>query len=91
MKIVWDEPKRLANLDKHGLDFAEFERSFGFDAFKAYRTRPSGRGGTRYLVIGSWKRNFVVAAVVAPLGAEALSIVSLRHASQKERQAYERT
>ena len=23
MKIVWDEPKRLANLDKHGLDFAD--------------------------------------------------------------------
>jgi uncharacterized DUF497 family protein len=22
MKIVWDEPKRLANIEKHGLDFA---------------------------------------------------------------------
>jgi len=23
MKVLWDEPKRLANLDKHGLDFAD--------------------------------------------------------------------
>jgi uncharacterized DUF497 family protein len=23
MKIVWDEAKRLTNLDKHGLDFAD--------------------------------------------------------------------
>jgi hypothetical protein len=23
MKIFWDEPKRLANLDKHGLDFRD--------------------------------------------------------------------
>jgi uncharacterized protein len=28
MKIVWDEPKRFANLDKHGLDFADLNESF---------------------------------------------------------------
>ena len=28
MEIVWDEPKRLANLDKHGLDFAELDEIF---------------------------------------------------------------
>lgn len=28
MKIVWDEPKRLANLDKHGLDFADLNETF---------------------------------------------------------------
>jgi uncharacterized DUF497 family protein len=32
MKIVWDEPKRLANLDKHGLDFREFEEGFSWEA-----------------------------------------------------------
>ena len=25
MKIVWDEPKRQANFDKHGFDFAEVD------------------------------------------------------------------
>jgi uncharacterized DUF497 family protein len=28
MQIVWDEPKRLANLDKHGLDFADLNETF---------------------------------------------------------------
>src|SRR6266567_9022768 len=28
MKIVWDEPKRLANLARHGLDFADLNETF---------------------------------------------------------------
>jgi hypothetical protein len=28
MKIVWDEPKRLTNLAKHGLDFADLDTDF---------------------------------------------------------------
>jgi uncharacterized DUF497 family protein len=28
MKILWDEPKRLAKLDKHGLDFADLDEAF---------------------------------------------------------------
>ena len=28
MKIVWDEPKRGYNLEKHGLDFATLDLEF---------------------------------------------------------------
>jgi hypothetical protein len=28
VKIIWDEPKRLANLDKHGMDFADLNEKF---------------------------------------------------------------
>ncbi len=28
MKIVWDEPKRLADIEKHGLDFAALDEEF---------------------------------------------------------------
>ncbi|WP_371932964.1 BrnA antitoxin family protein [Bradyrhizobium sp. CCGUVB23] len=28
MKIIWDEPKRLANLGKHGMDFADLNEKF---------------------------------------------------------------
>jgi uncharacterized DUF497 family protein len=28
VKIVWDEPKRLANLEKHGLDFADLDEAY---------------------------------------------------------------
>lgn len=30
--IVWDERKRLANLDKHGLDFADLDEDFFLNA-----------------------------------------------------------
>jgi uncharacterized protein len=32
MRIVWDDPKRLANLDKHGLDFSRTDAEFNWDA-----------------------------------------------------------
>jgi len=28
MKIIWDEPKRLANLAKHRMDFADLNETF---------------------------------------------------------------
>ena len=28
MKIVWDEPKRLANLARHRMDFADLDEAF---------------------------------------------------------------
>jgi uncharacterized DUF497 family protein len=28
MKIVWDEPKRLANIASHGMDFADLDETF---------------------------------------------------------------
>lgn len=32
MKIVWDEAKRMANRDKHGLDFADLTSDFFLEA-----------------------------------------------------------
>jgi uncharacterized DUF497 family protein len=31
VKIIWDKPKRLSNLVKHSLDFADIEDGFDFD------------------------------------------------------------
>ena len=42
MKIVWDEPKRLANLEKHGLDFADLNETF-FDNAVVISMRPASR------------------------------------------------
>jgi uncharacterized DUF497 family protein len=28
MKIVWDEPKRLANIANHAMDFADLDEAF---------------------------------------------------------------
>lgn len=79
MQIVWDEQKRLANLAKHGLDFADLD--FGF--FLASLVVPSYDG--RHVAIGEFRGEIVVAVVFRPLGSEALSVISMRPASRKER------
>ena len=79
MIIVWDEPKRLANLDKHGLDFASVDLDFFVDAVIA----PTKKG--RFKAIGYLNGVLTVVVIFAPLGTEALSIISLRREKTKER------
>lgn len=87
---MWDEPKRQANLAKHGLDFADFDACFDGDTALIRPTRPSRTGRARYLLIGDWNGERVAAVIVSPLGTEVLSLVSLRTATPKERTAYVR-
>jgi uncharacterized protein (DUF4415 family)/uncharacterized DUF497 family protein len=63
VKIVWDEPKRLANLDKHGLDFADLNETF----FDTALVLPSYR--SRWLGIGKNIRGVIVVVFVT-LGKE---------------------
>jgi len=81
MKMVWDEPKRLANLAKHGLDFAALTEDFFADALIL-----SAKHG-RYNAIGM-DTNGVIAVVFATLGLEGISVISMRPASKKERRLY---
>lgn len=89
VKIICDESKRLANLAKHGLDFADFEHGFSWDCFLEVKTKPSKTGRKRIILVGMLNAELVVAAIISPLGSQALSLVSLRPASEKERKAYE--
>lgn len=77
MIIVWDEPKRLANIDKHGIDFADISDAFFLSAI----VRPAKNG--RYAAIG--ELDGVTVVIFAALGIEAISIVSARRASRRER------
>lgn len=78
MQITWDEPKRLANLEKHGLDFASV---ILFDwASAMIETGHSNR----FRAIGRFQDGTAV-VVFAALGTEAVSIISFRPASSKER------
>ena len=81
MKIVWDEPKRLANLAKHGLDFADLNEGF----FENALVLPSY--GKRRAAIGRNIRGVIVVVFVA-LGVEAVSVISMRPASKSERKLY---
>lgn len=81
MKIVWDHPKRLANIAKHGLDFAALTEDFFAEALLI--TAKSGR----YLAIGK-DVNGIISVVFAVLGLEGISVISMRPASKKEQRLY---
>lgn len=71
VKIVWDEPKRMANLAKHGFDFADLTVAF----FKA-ATIVTARQG-RLAAIGKLPDAVIVIF-------EAVSVISRRPASARE-------
>lgn len=83
MRIVWDEPKRLANLKKHRLDFADLTLEFLAGAILL----PAHSGRIR--AIGLLDDEAVIAVVIRPLGSEAVSVISMRPASKAERSRFD--
>lgn len=83
MRIVWDEPKRLANTAKHGLDFADLTLAF----FETAVVEESRQG--RYLAISELNGILIVAVVFRPVGTEAVAIISMRRASRSERKRHD--
>lgn len=81
MRVLWDEPKRLTNIEDHNLDFADAER---FDWVSSI-VRPSH--SRRFRAIGMLDSR-LVAIIFAPVGTEAISIISMRQASKNERKIY---
>jgi len=81
MKIVWDEHKRISNLDKHGLDFEDVG---GVDCGTAI-IEPTY--GNRFKAIAQLQDGTTV-IIYASLGSEAISIISFRYASLRERKLY---
>ncbi len=77
--IVWDELERQNNLAKHGMDFAALDPEFFASAVIA----PSYED--RFVAVGEFKGETVIVVVFRPMGAEALSVISMRPASRKER------
>jgi uncharacterized DUF497 family protein len=78
MRILWDEPKRLANIANHEMDFADLDEAFFENAvitpMKFDRLAAVGR-----------HHSGIILVVFVPLGTEAFSVISMRPASRKER------
>ncbi len=84
--ILWDEAKRQANLDKHGLDFVDaamvLESPYRLDV-------ESVRSGERRIQSFAYVFDVLaVLTVVHTARGDALRIVSFRPASEEERSAY---
>lgn len=79
MLITWDESKRLTNIAKHdGFDFASLNLVF-FEAAAIFPAK-----NDRLLALGEFD-GMIIAVVFQYLGVEALSVISMRPASRKER------
>ena len=73
----------------HGLDLAEAE-SFDWETALVVPGHADKNGRSRFRAIG-WFGDDLVTLVFSPLGAEAISIISLRPASRAERKLHGKT
>ena len=83
MKFVWDEPKRQANLAKHGLDFADIG-DLDWSRAVVVEVKTDAYGKRRLKAIGTF-RDGTAAVIFSLFGQEAISVISFRRASEKER------
>jgi hypothetical protein len=89
MRILWDEPKRQLNIVTHGLDLADAE-SFDWETAIVVPGHAGKGGRPRFRAIGGLGDELVT-LVFSPLGAEAISVISLRRASRAERKLHDKT
>jgi uncharacterized DUF497 family protein len=85
MAFEWDEAKRLANIEKHGVDFIVAAFIFEGPVFEAFDTREYGEerlkaigrdGDDVYIVVYTWRE-------------ERRRIISAWKAGRNERRQYE--
>ena len=88
MRIIVPEPKRIANVAKHGIDMNDFEAGFSWERYVVLPAHDSRTGRRREMLIGIMGDR-TVTAIVSPLGSEALAVISIRPADDRERAAYD--
>lgn len=85
MRFEWDERKRRANLERHGIDFRDCARAFDSAMLVTLDDR-TDYGEVRVLGIGTLDGEIV--ALVWTIRGDAIRIISARKANGKERAAY---
>ena len=87
MTYEWDERKRAANLEKHGLDLAEAWKVFEAPLKITFRTPHTESGEDRWLDIAEVTGSVLV--LVYTMRGESARNISFRHAKRKERRAFD--
>lgn len=82
MKTIWDYRKNELNKAKHGFDFS-YVKQFDWSQALIITAR-----APRLMAIGELDGT-IVTLIFSRLGEEALSVISLRRASRKERKFYD--
>ena len=85
MNFTWDEPKRQANLKKHGLDFADAEKVFsGPMVLFADQREDYGE----QCMIGIGQLEYLVVLIVHVETDEQIRVISMRKADSDETDLY---
>jgi uncharacterized DUF497 family protein len=85
MEFEWDEAKRQANLDKHGIDFVEIEQVFEGRTVTILDSR-FVYGEERFVTFGLLDGRVVAIAHMET--DEAIRIISARKATKREESSY---
>ena len=85
MKFEWDENKRLINLQRHGIDFADVDLVFESETATTVDERID-YGETRYLTYGYLRGEIVT--IVHTETDEAIRVISFRKATRYEQTEY---
>jgi uncharacterized DUF497 family protein len=88
MTFEWNEAKNRSNIRKHGFDFADAEEMFRGMLIVAPDTRED-YGERRWTGLGSIRGRTVHVVFTEP-GPETIRIISLRKASRRESEQYEK-
>jgi uncharacterized protein len=85
MRFEWDENKRLINLQRHGIDFADVWEVFADDTFVVLDDRYD-YGETRFVTFGIIAGEVV--AVVNTDNGDVIRVISIRKATKNEQIIY---
>ena len=85
MEFTWNPEKRLINLRKHGLDFADAEQVFSGHTL-TYHDNRFAYGELRYFTVGLLDGTAV--AIAHTESEDEIHIISMRKAERYERERY---
>jgi uncharacterized protein len=88
MNFEWDEAKNRINIRKHGIDFADAEKMFRGVVVAEPGTRED-YGENRWVGLGLI-RDRTMQVVFAECGLDAVRVISLRKATRREREQYQK-
>ncbi len=85
MRFIWYEPKRQANLKKHGVDFVDAERVFAGPTF-TFEDDREDYGKQRWVTLGMLGMKVIV--IVHTETANEIRIISMREAENDEQRLF---
>ncbi|MGH8550836.1 MAG: BrnT family toxin [Methylococcales bacterium] len=81
MQFTWHEPKRQANLEKHGMDFADAAQVFAGPTF-TFKADREDYGEQRWIMLGLLVEKVLV--IVHTETEDEIRVISMREADKDE-------